>query len=94
MLWLQFIDRSKQLGHRDERDLRIDVVDGGKLSQPGWVDPDRHRGVRAQGMLVALSVRTAVIERRVCGRKPYLFFDTIVMVMVERRAQEVQRHHH
>ena len=44
-------------------------------------------------MLVALGVRTAVIERRVGGRKPYLLFDTVVMVMVEGRAQKVQRHH-
>lgn len=78
----QFVERSEKLRHRDERHLRIEVVDGGKLAQTRRVDPYCHRGVRQQQVFVGFGVCTAVVERRVSHRELKMSCDTVVMVLV------------
>ena len=88
-----FIDGSEELRHRDEGDLCIGVVDRGKLAQPRRVDADRHRGVGRQRVVRVFRVCIPVVERGVCRCQPKLPIDTVVMVVVERRTQEIARHH-
>ena len=88
-----FIDRSEEFRHGDERDVRLGVVDGGKLTQPRRIDPDRHRGVRGQWMVRVLRVQVLIVERGMCRREPELSIHSVVVVMVQRRTQEVARHH-
>ena len=93
LLGRQGVDSGQELGHRHERTLCIGVVDGGELGQPRRVDPDRRGGMRRQRVIVSLQVDITDFNRSVPRRQLQLSFDPIVMVMVERRAQEIERQH-
>lgn len=91
MLAHGFVERAEQSQADIDGNRRTDEVDRWKLAGARSVDADRHRRVRPDAVVVAVDMHVAAVERRMRGDPFELCVDAIVLVMVERRADLVER---